>query len=160
MARAFVGLGANLGDPHGQILAALAALEGIARTRLLKRSSLYRSAALGHTAQPNFVNAVALLETALAPRELLLALLAIERRFGRTRSFADAPRTLDLDLLLYDDSVIDAPDLAVPHPRMAGRAFVLAPLAEIAPGIEIPGKGAIAPLLAACAGQGIEKLEN
>ena len=102
MARAFIGLGANLGDPREQVRAALEALGGIPATRLLKRSSLYRTAPVGHAAQPDFVNAVALVETALAPRALLEALLDIERRFGRTRGFANAPRTLDLDLLLYD----------------------------------------------------------
>ena len=158
MPRAFIGLGANLGDPRRQIRAALAALEKIPATRLTGQSSFYLSAPLGYSAQPDFVNAVAHLETALAPRALLEALLAIERSLGRSRSHANAPRTLDLDLLLYDGTVIDEPGLRVPHPRMHTRAFVLAPLAEIAPGIDIPGQGPIAPLLAACAGQAIEKL--
>jgi 2-amino-4-hydroxy-6-hydroxymethyldihydropteridine diphosphokinase len=159
MTRACVGLGANLGDPQDQIRAALAALDGIPKTRLLKHSSLYQSAPMGNTDQPEFVNAVALVETALAPRSLLEALLEIEQRYGRTRSMANAPRTLDLDLLLYGELIVDEPGLAVPHPRMHRRAFVLAPLAEIAPDIEIPGQGAIGPLLAACAGQTIERLE-
>ncbi len=159
MTRACVGLGANLGDPQDQIRAALAALGGIPKTRLLQHSSLYKSAPLGNTDQAEFVNAIALVETALAPRALLEALLAIEQRYGRTRSTANAPRTLDLDLLLYGEIIIDEPGLAVPHPRMHGRAFVLAPLAEIAPDIEIPGKGAIGPLLAACADQTVEKLQ-
>jgi 2-amino-4-hydroxy-6-hydroxymethyldihydropteridine diphosphokinase len=159
MTRACVGLGANLGDPQDQIRAALAALGGIPKTQLLKHSSLYRSAPVGNTNQPEFVNAVALIETALAPRALLVALLEIEQRHGRTRSTANAPRTLDLDLLLYGELIIDEPGLAVPHPRMHSRAFVLAPLAEIAPDIEIPGQGAIGPLLAACAGQAVERLD-
>jgi len=104
MALAFIGLGANLGDPRAQVRAALAALGGIPATRLLGRSSLYLSAPVGHAAQPDFVNAVAMVETTLAPRALLEALLDIERGFGRERSFANAPRTLDLDLLLYDAS--------------------------------------------------------
>ena len=158
MARAFIGLGANLGDPRRQIRAALAALEKIPATRLTGQSSFYLSAPLGYSAQPDFVNAVAQIRTELAPRALLNALLEIERSLGRSRSHANAPRTLDLDLLLYDGTVIDEPGLRVPHPRMHTRAFVLAPLAEIAPGIEIPGQGPIAPLLAACAGQAIEKL--
>jgi len=158
MPRAFIGLGANLGDPRRQIRAALAALEKIPATRLTGQSSFYLSAPLGYTAQPDFVNAVAQIRTELAPRALLNALLEIERSLGRSRSHANAPRTLDLDLLLYDGTVIDEPGLRVPHPRMHTRAFVLAPLAEIAPGIDIPGQGPIAPLLAACAGQAIEKL--
>jgi 2-amino-4-hydroxy-6-hydroxymethyldihydropteridine diphosphokinase len=158
MPRAFIGLGANLGDPRRQIRAGLAALEKVPTTRLAGQSSFYLSAPLGYAEQPDFVNAVAQIQTELAPRALLDALLAIERSLGRSRSHANAPRTLDLDLLLYDRMVIDEPGLRVPHPRMHTRAFVLAPLAEIAPGIEIPGQGPIAPLLAACAGQAIEKL--
>ena len=103
---------------------------------------------------------MAQVQTGLAPRALLDALLAIELALGRKRSHANAPRTLDLDLLLYDQMVIDEPGLRVPHPRMHTRAFVLAPLAEIAPEIEIPGQGPIAPLLAACTGQTIEKLQE
>jgi len=160
MPRAFVGLGANLGDPRGQIRAALVSLEKIPATRLAGHSSFYRSAPIGYAEQPDFVNAVARLETALAPRALLDALLEIERSLGRNRSFANAPRTLDLDLLLYGEAVISESGMHVPHPRMHTRAFVLAPLAELAPGLEIPGHGALAPLLAACAGQAIEKLED
>ena len=158
MPRAFIGLGANLGDPEKQICAAIAALNGVPGTRLVRRSSLYRSAPVGNPCQPEFINAVAEIETALAPRALLNALLQIEKSLGRTRSFVNAPRTLDLDLLIYADIVVNEPGLHVPHPRMHARAFVLAPLAEIAPEAAIPGVGAIAPLLAACAGQAIEKL--
>ena len=158
MPRAFIGLGANLGDPRRQLRAGLAAIEKIPTTLLTGQSSFYLSAPLGYSAQPDFVNAVAQIRTELAPRALLNALLEIERSLGRSRSHANAPRTLDLDLLLYDGTVIDEPGLRVPHPRMHTRAFVLAPLAEIAPGIDIPGQGPIAPLLAACAGQAIEKL--
>ncbi len=160
MALAFIGLGANLGDPREQVRAALAALGVLPATRLLRRSSLYLTAPVGHAAQPDFVNAVAMVETSLAPRALLEALLDIERRFGRARSFANAPRTLDLDLLLYDALRVHEPGLEIPHPRMHERAFVLRPLAEIAPDTEIPGRGALAPLLAACAGQAAEKLET
>ena len=158
MPRAFIGLGANLGDPRRQVRAGLAAIERIPTTRLAGQSSFYLSAPLGYADQPNFVNAVAQIHTELMPRALLDALLEIEHSLGRSRSHANAPRTLDLDLLLYDRMVIDEPGLRVPHPRMHIRAFVLAPLAEIVPGIEIPGQGPIAPLLAACAGQTIEKL--
>ena len=156
--KAFIGLGANLGDPETQVRRAFAALAELPRTRLLAASSLYRSAPVGVVAQLDFVNAVAEVETALTARALLEALLAEERRFGRTREFPNAPRTLDLDLLLYGDRVIAEPGLVVPHPRMHERAFVLAPLAEIAPDIAIPGKGRAAALLAACADQKIEKI--
>ena len=155
---AFVGLGANLGEPEAQVRRALAALAELPRTRLLAASSLYRSAPVGVVAQPDFINAVAAVETALTARALLDALLAEEKRFGRTREFPNAPRTLDLDLLLYGDRVIDEPGLVVPHPRMHERAFVLAPLAEIAPDIAIPGKGRAAALLATCADQRIAKI--
>jgi 2-amino-4-hydroxy-6-hydroxymethyldihydropteridine diphosphokinase len=158
MPRAYIGLGANLGDPGKQLVAALEALRAIPATRLARHSSFYRSAPMGYADQPDFVNAVAEIETELAPRALLDALLGIEKTLGRSRSFANAPRTLDLDLLLYGDVVLSEPGLHLPHPRMHTRAFVLAPLAEIAPGTVIPGHGAVAPLLAACAGQAIEKL--
>src|SRR5882672_6540950 len=139
--KAFIGLGANLGDPEAQVRRTLSALAGLPGTRLVAVSSLYRSAPVGYTVQPDFVNAVAEIETALGARALLEALLAMETRFGRRREFPNAPRTLDLDLLLYGDRVIAEPGLIVPHPRMHERAFVLAPLAEIAPDIAIPGKG-------------------
>jgi 2-amino-4-hydroxy-6-hydroxymethyldihydropteridine diphosphokinase len=156
--RAFVGLGANLGDPQGQLRRALLALAGLPGTRLVAASSLYRSAPVGHAAQPDFVNAVAEIETRLGAQALLGELLATEARFGRVRTFPNAPRTLDLDLLLYGDRVIAEPGLIVPHPRMHERAFVLAPLAEIAPDIAIPGKGRARALLAACSDQKIEKI--
>ena len=155
---AFVGLGANLGEPEAQVRRALAALAELPGTRLLAASSLYRSAPVGVVAQLDFINAVAAVETALTARALLDALLAEEKRFGRTREFPNAPRTLDLDLLLYGYRVIDEPGLVVPHPRMHERAFVLAPLAEIAPDIAIPGKGRAAALLATCADQRIAKI--
>jgi len=156
--KAFIGLGANLGDPEAQVRRAFGALAELPGTRLLAASSLYRSAPVGVVAQLDFVNAVAEVETALTARALLEALLAEERRFGRTREFPNAPRTLDLDLLLYGDRVIAEPGLVVPHPRMHERAFVLAPLAEIAPEIAIPSKGRAAALLAACTDQRIERI--
>jgi len=137
---------------------ALAALAELPGTRLLAASSLYRSAPMGVIAQPDFINAVAAAETTLAARALLEALLAAERRFGRRRDFPGAPRTLDLDLLLYGDRVIAEPGLVVPHPRMHERAFVLAPLAEIAPDIAIPGKGRAGTLLAKLGNQKILKI--
>jgi 2-amino-4-hydroxy-6-hydroxymethyldihydropteridine diphosphokinase len=156
---AYVGLGSNLEQPREQVLAAFAELERLPETRLVARSTLYRSAPLGYADQPDFVNAVARLETGLAPERLLAALHAIEARHARRRSVPDAPRTLDLDLLLYGDAVIATPALAVPHPRMHERAFVLAPLAEIDPQASVPGRGRAAELLARCAAQDVERLE-
>lgn len=155
--RAYVGIGANLGDPTAQVRAAFDALAALPRTRLAVASSLYRSAPVGHVDQPDFVNAVAALDTALAPEALLEALQAIERRAGRSRSFRNAPRTLDLDLLLYGEARLDGPGLTVPHPRMHSRAFVLVPLVEIAPDIAIPGLGCAAECLAELPAQGVAK---
>lgn len=138
----YVGLGANLDDPAGQIRAALAALERIRGTRALAVSPLYRSPAWGPIPQPDYLNAVAELETALAPAELLHELLAIERALGRDRSVARyGPRRIDLDLLLFANEFVDAPGLRVPHPQLAQRAFVLVPLLSLAPALEVPGLG-------------------
>ena len=156
--KAFVGLGANLGEPKAQVRRAIAALGAIPMTRLLAASSLYRSAPVGVGEQPDFINAVAAIETGLSARALLDKLLAIEARFGRRRDVPGSPRTLDLDLLLYGDRVIAEPDLIVPHPRMHERAFVLAPLAEIAPDALVPEKGPVAALLAASKNQKVKKL--
>ena len=155
---AFVGLGANLGDPESQVRGAIAALGGLPRTRLLAASSLYRSAPVGVGEQPDFINAVAKVETALAARELLDELLTVEARAGRERPYPGAPRTLDLDLLLYGDRLIDEPGLVVPHPRMHERAFVLLPLAEISADISVPRKGSVKTLLAACRDQKISQI--
>jgi 2-amino-4-hydroxy-6-hydroxymethyldihydropteridine diphosphokinase len=155
---AFVALGSNLEAPLTQIRKAFAELGALPKTRLIARSSLYRSAPVGNINQPDFINAVAKLETALPPRELLAALLEIERRHGRLREFPNAPRTLDLDLLLYGDLIHYEHGLTIPHPRMHQRAFVLSPLHEIAPDCVIPGIGSVADLLAACTGQQLQKL--
>jgi 2-amino-4-hydroxy-6-hydroxymethyldihydropteridine diphosphokinase len=155
--RVYVGLGSNLGDPRRELLAAFEELAQLPRTKLVARSGLYRTAPLGNEAQPDFLNAVAKLETDLGPEALLDALHEIERRHGRERHFRDAPRTLDLDLLLYGDTRIAGERLTVPHPRMHERAFVLAPLAELDPQAGVPGKGSAAALLAACAGQRVER---
>jgi 2-amino-4-hydroxy-6-hydroxymethyldihydropteridine diphosphokinase len=160
VARAFVGVGANLGDPAAQVRAAIAALAALPGTRLIAASSLYRTAPVGHADQPDFVNAAALLETALAPRALLEALHAIEARSGRARPFKDAPRVLDLDLLLYDGQVIDEPGLVVPHPRLHDRAFALVPVVEIDPAAVIPGRGAARDWLARCADQRVARLAS
>ena len=158
MILAYVGLGANLGEPRRQVEKALSDLRGIPRTRLLQASSLYRSAPLGYAHQPEFVNAVAQVQTDLAAPQLLGELQAIEARHRRTRSFPDAPRTLDLDLLLYGDAIISDKGLLIPHPRMHERAFVLEPLLEIAPATAIPGRGPARALLEACSGQKVERL--
>jgi 2-amino-4-hydroxy-6-hydroxymethyldihydropteridine diphosphokinase len=135
---AYVGLGSNLQDPVRQVEAAFEELDRLPRTRVVKRSSLYRTAPVGYADQPEFVNAVAQLETGLAAEQLLDELQGLEARHGRQRSFPNAPRTLDLDLLLFGDLVLRTERLTVPHPRMRERAFVLEPLREIAPHLELP----------------------
>lgn len=159
MPRAFVGLGANLGDPAAQLAAAVEALGRVPNTRMVKNSSLYRTAPIGYAAQPDFVNAVAQIETELAPADLLRALQAIEADAGRARTFPNAPRTLDLDLLLHGDAVRSTPQLTLPHPRLHQRAFVLRPLLEIAPDLAAPGLGPLADWLPATAGQAVERLD-
>lgn len=158
MSLAYVGIGSNLEQPREQVLRAFDELAALPATRLVARSSLYRSAPVGYAAQPDFVNAVAALDTELAPERLLAELQRLETGHGRARSFANAPRTLDLDLLLYDDQVLGEAHLVLPHPRMHERAFVLRPLAEIAPEAVIPGRGAAAACLARCTGQDVERL--
>ena len=157
MKTAYVALGANIGDPTATVLAAFAALANLTDSRVVHTSSLYRTAPVGLTNQPDFINAVAMLETGLAPEELLDALLDLEARFGRVRRDRNGPRTLDLDLLLYDDIELDLPRLTLPHPRLHLRAFVLHPLAEIAPHLAIPGRGSVAAWLPAVANQGIAR---
>jgi 2-amino-4-hydroxy-6-hydroxymethyldihydropteridine diphosphokinase len=154
--QAWIGLGANLGDARHAIAAALAAIDRLPHTRLARVSSLYRSAPVDAEG-PDFLNAVAAVETALAPEALLDALQAIERSHGRERSFRNAPRTLDLDLLAFDGLSLRSARLTLPHPRMHERAFVLLPLAEVAPDLRLPGLAPLEALLAACAGQRIER---
>ena len=155
---AYVGLGSNLEHPREQILAALDELERLPHTHVVGRSRLYRSAPLGHEPQPDFVNAVARIDTGLEAPRLLTELQAIEKRHGRERPYPDAPRTLDLDLLLYGETVIASASLTVPHPRMHQRAFVLRPLAEICPAAIVPGHGLAAQLLRACPAQDVEPM--
>jgi 2-amino-4-hydroxy-6-hydroxymethyldihydropteridine diphosphokinase len=157
---AFIGLGSNLNNPREQVLHAARLVGELPHTRLLSRSPLYRSAPLGYLEQPDFINAVAKLETELMPRELLDALLELERHNGRTREFLNAPRTMDLDLLLYDDLRHHEHGLTVPHPQMHLRAFVLVPLLEIAPDCAIPGIGAAADALRQCRGQRLERIAD
>ena len=144
---ACVALGANIGEPLRQIEAGFSALAALPGTRLLARSSLYRSAPVGYADQPDFINAVAMIETALAPHALLDALLEIERAHGRVREFPNAPRTLDLDIVLYGNVVLQEPGLTIPHARMLERAFVMLPLAEIAPDAVVPGQGRVGDLV-------------
>ena len=132
VARAFIALGANLGDARATVTQAIHSLGQLHDTMLLKHSSLYRSAPVD-AAGPDFINAVAEISTTLSPQALLAALQAQELGAGRQRSYRNAPRTLDLDILLYEDLTLDSPTLVIPHPRMFTRAFVLLPLAEIAP---------------------------
>jgi 2-amino-4-hydroxy-6-hydroxymethyldihydropteridine diphosphokinase len=160
--RCFVALGANLGDPVTTVKAALAALRELPQMELVAASSLYRTAPVGLTPgltdQPDFINAVVEMTTVLPAPSFLAQLFAIEAGFGRQRSVSNAPRTLDLDLLLYGDLVSTDSQLTLPHPRLHERAFVLAPLVEIAPELHIPGLGAVDALLAECVDQRIERL--
>ena len=149
----FVGLGANLGDRQSTLRDALVALSALPSTRLLRVSPLYRSAPVD-AGGPDYLNAVAELATQLAPHALLQSLQAIEHAAGRERPYRNAPRTLDLDILWFGDEVIDTADLVVPHPRMAERAFVLRPLADLAPG------RVTAAALQAVVGQTIELFES
>jgi len=148
---AYVGLGSNLDDPVRRVREAFGELERLPHTRLVRKSSLYRSAPLGHADQPDFINAVAELDTGLPAERLLAELQQIEARHGRTRSFPNAPRTLDLDVLLYGELSLDLPHLKIPHPRMHQRAFVLRPLVELAPRLQLS--------FAACANQQVERID-
>jgi 2-amino-4-hydroxy-6-hydroxymethyldihydropteridine diphosphokinase len=154
---AYVGLGGNLGSEdelRARLQAAVAALDALPGTRVDAMSSLYWSAPV-EASGPTFLNAVARLRTQATPWQTLAALQAIEAGHGRERSYRNAPRTLDLDLLLHGQSELEEPALSLPHPRMAQRAFVLLPLAELDSGLLIPGQGAVASLLPAVAGQAI-----
>jgi 2-amino-4-hydroxy-6-hydroxymethyldihydropteridine diphosphokinase len=154
---AYIGLGSNMAEPVAQIRKALDELARLPSSHLLAFSSLYRTAPVGKLDQPDFINAVALIETGLPPHDLLKALLEIEQGHGRVREYRNGPRTLDLDILLYDDLHCSDCHLTLPHPRMHQRAFVLRPLFEIAPDCRNSGYGAIAELLRACSGQQLER---
>ena len=157
MVTAYIGLGANLDDPAAQVGQAMEELARLPDSRLAARSSLYASAPVGYAEQPDFINAVAAIETHLSPRALLEAMLDIEHTHGRNRTFRNAPRTLDLDLLLYGDAHFHEENLTLPHPRMHERAFVLLPLLEIAPGLTIPGHGTAEALLSLCGSQPVHQ---
>lgn len=163
MKQAFIALGSNLNHPILQVQNALLALNQINNTRLVKHSSLYQTAPIDcptttHEVVPDFINAVAEVETALSPQALLNALHAIESQAGRERPFVNAPRVLDCDLLLYEQLTIHQPTLTLPHPRMHLRGFVLLPLFEIAPQLCLPNHGKIAPLITPTLSAGITKL--
>jgi 2-amino-4-hydroxy-6-hydroxymethyldihydropteridine diphosphokinase len=149
MVDAYVGLGSNLGDREGTLRAAVGRLRYLPETKVLRVSTLRNTDPVGYVDQPRFLNGAVLLETGLSARRLLGRLLELERSFGRDRAAVPAkgPRTLDLDLLLYGQEVIDEPGLEVPHPRLHERRFVLEPLAELDPSLEVPGKGSVQTLL-------------
>jgi 2-amino-4-hydroxy-6-hydroxymethyldihydropteridine diphosphokinase len=155
---AYIGIGANLGDARANVEDALARLAALPATTLVRRSSSYRTAPIDSSGD-DYINAVACIDTPLSATDLLAALHAIELAHGRERPYRNAPRTLDLDILLYGDQQIDLPALHVPHPRMLERAFVLAPLLEIAPDVGIPGRGPAQPFLAGVAGQAISRID-
>ncbi len=157
MVAAYIGLGANLGDPAQAVRDAIAQLAQLPQTALVRQSSLYASAPIDASGD-DFINAVVQLDTGLSPQALLKALQQVELDFGRQRPFRNAPRTLDLDILLYGDRVIDEPGLHVPHPRMCARAFVLLPLLELAPDIDVPGHGPAQAQLAGVQNQPIVRL--
>lgn len=157
-ARAVVALGSNLEDPQAQVRRGFDEIAALPRTKLLARSALYRTAPVGFADQPAFVNACALVETELSPKELLEGLLAIERRHGRVRDVPNGPRTLDLDIVTYGESALHEPGLTVPHPRAHERAFVLAPLLDVWPEAIIPGRGRADACLARVHGQAVERL--
>ena len=158
---AYIGLGANLDNPAAHLRRALQDLAAISTTRMSAGSPLYKSRPLGPQDQPDYINAVARLETGLTPQALLAELLAVERRHGRERDGRRwGPRPLDLDLLLYGDAKLDTPGLTVPHPGLHERAFVLYPLADIAPDLLIPERGRVRELRDRCTGPKPERLES
>lgn len=153
MSIAFIGLGSNLDNPAAHVLRAFSELSELNHTRLVAQSSLYSSKAVGYDDQPNYINAVAKVESALSPTEMLQQLLEIEARHGRIRTFQNAPRTLDLDLLIFDELIVSDITLKLPHPRMHQRAFVLHPLIEIEPNCRIPGLGTAKEWVSECRDQ-------
>ena len=152
--RAYIGLGANLADREGTIEQAVGLLGAESGIEVVSVSSLRETEPWGRVAQPAFVNGAVAVETTLEPRALLGVLLDVERRLGRVRDERWGPRTIDLDLLLYGDVVLDEPGLTVPHPRLHERAFALEPLQELDPELAVPGRGSVTDLLAALAGEG------
>ena len=163
MTQAFIALGSNLENPIQQIQSAFLALENMPQTQLIKKSSLYKTAPIGYEEGelekiPDFINAVAEVSTDLSPLDLLQAIFAIENQAGRVRPYPNAPRVLDCDLLLYGDTTMQTNALTLPHPRMQSRGFVLLPLFEIAPQLNIPNHGKIASLMTDAIKQGVQKI--
>lgn len=156
ISRVFIALGSNLENPLSQVRRGMLLLAGLEHSHLVKHSSLYRTAPVGNIDQPDFINAVVQMETCLTPHHLLDVLLEIERTCGRVRTFPNAPRILDLDILLFENLQHSDTELVLPHPRMHERAFVLQPLLEIAADCVIPGRGSVAACLAACVEQPLE----
>ncbi|MBL0123371.1 MAG: 2-amino-4-hydroxy-6-hydroxymethyldihydropteridine diphosphokinase [Betaproteobacteria bacterium] len=156
----FIGLGSNLDYPEAQVQTAIHEIDEIPDVELVKVSSQYETAPVGITDQPRFINAVAQVETTLSPHDLLRRLLEIEQRHARVRKEKNGPRTLDLDILLFGESLIDDDRLTTPHPRMHERAFVLVPLLEIAPDVSIAGKGCAKELLSKLDASGVHKVGN
>lgn len=157
---AYIALGSNLQNPVLQVKQAFTALSQLTNSSLIQVSSLYQTEPVGYENQPDFINAVAEINTTLSPTELLEALLSIENQAGRERPFANAPRVLDCDLLCYDAIEMHTQQLTLPHPRMHLRGFVLLPLAEIAPDLFIPNHGNVVKLAQMHLNQGIRKLDN
>lgn len=159
MIRVYIGIGSNLSDPVSQVQAAIEMLDSIEQSQFIRASSFYRSAPMGPQAQPDYVNAVACLDTALAAEDLLDRLQQIEKRQGRTTGQRWGPRTLDLDILLYGEQIISSARLSVPHPGLHERSFVLYPLQEIAPELDVPDKGQVADLVVKCSRTGLERID-
>lgn len=156
---AYIGLGSNLDHPVEQVRSAIREIAQIDGVRVVRCSSLYETAPVGLTTQPSFVNAVVLVSTSLAPRELLQRLLDVETGHARVRAERNGPRTLDLDILLFGGQTMAEPGLAVPHPRLHERAFALLPLLELDSELTIPGIGKASAMLESVAGQGIRRMD-
>ncbi len=158
MSRAVIALGSNLENPVQQVEAALAAIAALPGVSLLRRSACYQTVPVGYADQPDFINAVCEVETSLAPEALLAALLEVEQAFGRVRTFRNAPRVLDLDLLLVEGVVLETAFLTLPHPRMHERAFVMLPLADMAADMQVGNHGAAADIAAGLDAAGVKRL--
>ncbi len=158
MSRAVIALGSNLENPVQQVEAALAAIAALPGVSLLRRSACYQTAPVGYADQPDFINAVCEVQTSLSPEALLTALLEVEQAFGRVRTFRNAPRVLDLDLLLVEGVVLDTDFLTLPHPRMHERAFVMLPLADMAADMQVGNHGAAADIAAGLDAAGVKRL--
>lgn len=157
-ARAFLGLGSNVGDSRRTLRWAVERVDGLPGTRVVARSALYRTAPVGRAGQADFLNQVIQIETRLSPWDLLAAVLEVERQGGRVRRERWGPRTLDIDVVWYDNVVVSEPDLEIPHPRLEERRFVLEPLSELAPDLLLPSGRTVGEALERVAAQRVEKL--